>query len=63
MNATALPMTAALSPLAAQVGHDLTPLAKAEMAFNAMLQAALNRDDEAWEAAKAQFENCRSDAR
>jgi hypothetical protein len=49
-------MTDALSPLAAEHGVDLTPLARSEMAFNDMLAAALAHDDAAWDRAKARFE-------
>ena len=50
-----LPMTAALSPLATKQGHDLTPLARAEHAFNDML-SSVRKFDGSYEEAKARFD-------
>lgn len=54
MNA-ALPLTAALSPLAAEQGLDLTPFALREQAYADMLASA-RKFDGSYEEAKARFE-------
>lgn len=58
-----LPLTASLSQMAAEQGVDLTPLATAELAFNEMLQAAIARDDAAFESARVRFEAVTGNAR
>ena len=56
MNAQSMPLTAALSPLAAKYGRDLTSFALLEMAWRDKLQAALNRDDDAYGEASKRFD-------
>lgn len=57
-----LPLTAALSPLAAEHGLDLTPFALREQAFNDMLASA-RKFDGSYEEARARFEALGKDAR
>ena len=57
MSPGALPLTEALSPLAAEQGVDLTRFASAEIAFEQMCKAVLAHDDETFFAAKARFDS------
>ena len=56
MNAQSLPMTSALSTLAAEQGVDISGFAAAEQIFNEMFAALIARDDEAFDRASKRFD-------